>query len=228
MVVGPGVLTILLAPGAQPFSLALVAATTFALPQEKSRHDRTAHIEHHRSDSGVGAELSDSTACPGVRHLATRADDFRHQPPIRVPRIGATTASFDGEGETISLGDAAFDEVDMLPSTLQSVKAIIPISAELVRSAVMGVTTVLEQRVVQDVALAIDKAFIQGSGTAGTNIIGLVNQSGITTQTYAASGAGSLQDQDTYLSLWPLRRVIHHAHALAVQPCRLVRQRHSG
>ena len=49
-------------------------------------------------------------------------------------------------------------------------------------------------------ALAIDKAFIQGSGTAGTNIIGLVNQSGITTQTYAASGAGSLQDQDTYLS----------------------------
>ena len=125
---------------------------------------------------------------------------FDTNAPIRVPRIGATTAGWYGEGATISLGDAAFDEVDLLPSTLQSVKSIIPISAELVRSAVLGVTTVLEQRVVQDVALAIDKAFIQGSGTAGTDVIGLINQTGVNTATYAASGTGSLQDQDTYLS----------------------------
>jgi HK97 family phage major capsid protein len=125
---------------------------------------------------------------------------FDTNAPIRVPRIGATTASFYAEGATIALSDAAFDEVDLLPSTLQSVKTIIPISSELVRSAVLGVTTVLEQRVVQDVALALDKAFIQGSGTAGTNIIGLINQTGVNTATYTASGAGSLQDQDTYLS----------------------------
>jgi HK97 family phage major capsid protein len=125
---------------------------------------------------------------------------FDTNAPIRVPRIGATTAGWYSEGATISLSDASFDEVDLLPSTLQSVKAIIPLSAELVRSAVLGVTTVLEQRVVQDVARAIDQAFIQGSGTAGTNVIGLINQTGVNAATYAASGAGDLQDQDTYLS----------------------------
>jgi HK97 family phage major capsid protein len=131
---------------------------------------------------------------------------FDTNAPIRVPRIGATTAGWYGEGQTITLGDASFDEVDLLPSSLQSVKTIIPISAELVRSAVLGVTTVLEQRVVQDVALALDKAFISGSGTAGTNVIGLINQTGVNTATYepvgtgATPAAGSLGDQDTYLS----------------------------
>jgi len=130
---------------------------------------------------------------------------FDTNSPIRVPRIGTTTAGWYSEGETITLSDGSFDEVDLLPSTLQSVKTIIPVSSELVRSAVLGVTTVLEQRVVQDVALALDKAFIQGSGTAGTNVIGLINQTGINTATYAASSgstpvAGSLQDADTYLN----------------------------
>jgi HK97 family phage major capsid protein len=129
---------------------------------------------------------------------------FDTNAPIRVPRVGATSAAFVGEGQTIPLAQAAFDEVDMLPSTLQSVKTIIPISRELVRSAVLGVTTILEQRVVQDVALALDNAFFQGTGTAGTNIIGLINQTGISTQTLVADAspvaAGSLQDPGTYLT----------------------------
>ncbi len=126
--------------------------------------------------------------------------------PIRVPRIAATSAAWYSEGATITTSDAAFDEIGLLPSTLQSLKVIIPVSNELVRSAVLGVTTVLEQRVVQDIAIALDQAFIQGSGTAGTSVIGLINQTGVNTATYvpvgtgATAAAGSLGDQDTYLS----------------------------
>jgi HK97 family phage major capsid protein len=71
--------------------------------------------------------------------------------------------------------------------------------------AAVGVSETLSARISTDIALAIDNAFLTGSGTAGTNVIGLINQPGITSQTYAAAEtgsivAGSLQDVDTWLT----------------------------
>ncbi len=121
--------------------------------------------------------------------------------PIRIPRIAATSASFVAEGATIPTTSASFDEIDMMASTFESLKSMIVVSRELIRSAVLGVTTVLENRLVQDLGIALDAAFWNGTGTVGTNIVGLANQAGITSQTYSATtGAGSLQDQDTYLT----------------------------
>jgi HK97 family phage major capsid protein len=130
---------------------------------------------------------------------------FDSSQPIRVPRIGQATVGWYAEGATTSLTDLAVDEVDLLPSTLDSLRTLTVVSKQLLRSAAVGVSETLSARMSTDIALAIDAAFLTGSGTAGTNVIGLLNQPGILTQTYAAASgssivAGSLQDTDTWLT----------------------------
>ncbi len=130
---------------------------------------------------------------------------FDSSQPIRVPRIGQATVGWYAEGATTNLTDLAVDEVDLLPSTLESLRSLTVVSKQLLRSAAIGVSETLSARMSTDIALAIDAAFLTGSGTAGTNVIGLLNQPSILTQTYAAASgssivAGSLQDTDTWLT----------------------------
>ncbi|MGO9036171.1 phage major capsid protein [Mycobacterium sp.] len=132
---------------------------------------------------------------------------FRTSAPIRVPRLAAASGlQFYAEGTQINTNDVSLDEVDLIPATLESLKTITVVSNQLIRSAVLGVSQVLQDRIVYDIALALDSAFITGSGTAGTNIIGLLNQPSILTQSYeplgsgATAAAGSLGDPDTYLA----------------------------
>jgi HK97 family phage major capsid protein len=131
---------------------------------------------------------------------------FDSSQPLRVPRIGQATVGWYAEGATTNIDNVAVDEVDLLPSTLESLRSLTVVSKQLLRSATVGVSEVLSARISTDIALAIDNAFLTGSGTAGTNVIGLINQPGITSATYAAAGsggtivAGSLQDTDLWLS----------------------------
>jgi HK97 family phage major capsid protein len=131
---------------------------------------------------------------------------FDSSQPIRVPRIGQATVGWYAEGATTNITNLAVDEVDLLPSTLDSLRTLTVVSKQLLRSAAVGVSETLSARMSTDIALAVDAAFLTGSGTAGTNVIGLLNQPGIATQTYAAAGtggtiaAGSLQDTDTWLT----------------------------
>jgi HK97 family phage major capsid protein len=130
---------------------------------------------------------------------------FDSSQPIRIPRIGQATVGWYAEGATTNTTDLAVDEVDLLPSTLDSLRSLTVVSKQLLRSAAVGVSETLSARMSTDIALAIDAAFLTGSGTAGTNVIGLINQPSILTQTYAAASgssivAGSLQDTDTWLT----------------------------
>jgi HK97 family phage major capsid protein len=131
---------------------------------------------------------------------------FDSSQPLRVPRIGQATIGWYAEGATTNITNLAVDEVDLLPSTLESLRSLTVVSKQLIRSAAVGVSETLSARISTDIALAIDAAFLTGSGTAGTNVIGLLNQTGILTQTYTAAGtggtiaSGSLQDVDTWLT----------------------------
>lgn len=130
--------------------------------------------------------------------------------PVRIPRIThGATAGFVAEGAQISDGDVAFDEIDLLPSTLKSLKVLVKFTNELLRQSVIGLDAVLRQRLVTDVALALDAALWTGDG-ANNTIKGIVNQSGVQTGTLDVTNLSSVLDGIALL----------HAHN--VQPTRVV------
>jgi HK97 family phage major capsid protein len=118
--------------------------------------------------------------------------------PVRIPKLGGPVADpgWTGENGLIPERDVAFDEVLLLPETMQSVKVITRYSNELARQSVVALDAVLQARLVKDVADKIDAAFISGDGNDGgavlTSPIGLLNMAG--TQSMAAVGIPSLDD----------------------------------
>lgn len=113
--------------------------------------------------------------------------------PVRVPRIAnGVTAAFVAEGVQITDGDVAFDEVTLLPSTMKGLKVLVRMSNELIRTSVVGLEAVLQNRLVTDVANALDAALWDGAGTSNT-IKGILRQTGI------ATGALDLTDPDSLI-----------------------------
>jgi HK97 family phage major capsid protein len=114
--------------------------------------------------------------------------------PLRVPRIASgTTAGFVAEGAQISDGSVAFDEVDLLPSTLKGLKVLVKMSNELIRTSVVGLDAVLRTRLVTDVGNALDAALWDGTGASNT-IKGILRQTGITTGALDLTNPDSLID----------------------------------
>lgn len=114
--------------------------------------------------------------------------------PVRIPRIvNGVTAGFVAEGTQISDGDVAFDEVTLLPSTLKSLKTLVKLSNELIRTSVVGLESVLRERLVTDVASKLDAALWDGAGSSNT-IKGILRQSNIGTGTLDLTDADSLID----------------------------------
>lgn len=113
---------------------------------------------------------------------------------VRVPRVASgVTAGFVAEGSQITDGDVAFDEVTLLPSTLKSLKVLVRVSNELIRQSVVGLETVLQQRIITDVSNALDAAAWDGTGSSNT-IKGILRASSIATGTLDLTDADSLID----------------------------------
>lgn len=113
---------------------------------------------------------------------------------VRIPRIvNGVTAGFVAEGDEITDGSVAFDEVTLLPSTLKSLKVLVRVSNELIRQSVVGLETVLQQRLISDVALALDQALWSGTGASDT-ITGIFEAANIETGTLDLTDADSLID----------------------------------
>lgn len=114
--------------------------------------------------------------------------------PLRVPRVASgTTAGFVAEGAQIADGDVGFDELTLLPSALKSLKVLVKVSNELIRTSVVGLEAVLRQRLVTDVASALDAAMWDGAGTSNT-IKGIFKATGIATGTLDLADPDSLID----------------------------------
>ena len=107
--------------------------------------------------------------------------------------MSSTEPSWIGEGELIPEHDVDFDEVTLMPTNRKSVKTLIRFTNELLRQSVIGLDSVLKERLVSDVARKIDDAFLTGDGADGS-VTGIVNQPGVQTAVLDASEPDSLLD----------------------------------
>ncbi|TYL55746.1 phage major capsid protein [Nocardioides sp. BGMRC 2183] len=109
--------------------------------------------------------------------------------PIRLPKLGGPTSpSWLGENEQITDDDVTFDEVELLPSTMKSVKTLTKFSNELARQSVVALDQAIKDRLVKDVADTIDTQFWGASnGSSATVPKGILNYAG-----QSITGVGAL------------------------------------
>ena len=117
--------------------------------------------------------------------------------PVRIPKLNsAGTATFVAEGSAIPTADHDFGEITLLPSTIKSVKVMVRASNELRRQSVIALDAALRDRLVTDVATALDKAFV--NGTASGEPTGILHYSGVTV---AGSAIGTATTDHLYTAL---------------------------
>lgn len=114
--------------------------------------------------------------------------------PVRVPTLaGMTAPAWHGENEQITEVDADFGEITLLPSTIKSLKSLTRFSNELARQSIVSLDSVLQARMVKDIAAKLDAAFIAGDGVGGTPK-GIVNYAGVQTVASAPTTLDPLID----------------------------------
>ena len=120
--------------------------------------------------------------------------------PLRIPKAPkASNVSFVGENELIPEVNPDFDEVQLLPSTMKSLKTLTRYSNELARQSVVALDQALKDRLVADVAAKLDAQLLGASGDGTTTPKGLFAWAG--TQNVAVNGALTL---DHLLTAWGL------------------------
>jgi len=112
---------------------------------------------------------------------------------VRIPKLGGETSpGWAGQNAQITEVNPDFDEVVLLPDTMLSVKTLTRFSNELARQSVVSLDAALRDRLVRDVATALDKEFIAGTTTNGTKPLGLINYAD--RQKITGVGAVSIDD----------------------------------
>ena len=130
--------------------------------------------------------------------LAAGPRIFDSSSPVRIPKLGGPVAlDWTGENEQIPEKDVDFDEVQLLPSTMKSVKVLTRYSNELARQSVVSLDAALRDRLVTDVASKLDSQFLSASGDGITTPKGLFAYSGV--QNVAVGGKITL---DALLDAW--------------------------
>lgn len=111
--------------------------------------------------------------------------------PLRVPGLPGPTdmseVGWTGESELIPEVDAEFSEVQLLPSTMESVKVITRYSNELARQSVVSLEQTLRDRLVADVAAKLDAQFMGAAGDGVTAPAGLFAWDGVTDEDVAGA-----------------------------------------
>lgn len=127
--------------------------------------------------------------------LAANPTIFNSSEPLRVPTLtGETNPQWVGENELIpEADDIAFGEIELMPTARKSIKTITRVSNELIRMASVGVSAVLQRRLVADVRNKLDDALLMGDGV-GDSVTGIINQTGVTRGTWDAEDPDSLLD----------------------------------
>ena len=136
------------------------------------------------------------------RFLASGPRIFDTASPLRIPKLGGpTVVNWVGENEQIPEANPDFDEIELLPSTMKSLKTLTRYSNELARQAVVALDAALKDRLVTDVAAKLDSQLFSASGDGITTPQGLFAWAG--TQTLAVGGVITLD-------------ALHDAEALAL------------
>jgi len=114
--------------------------------------------------------------------------------PVRVPTLAsAIDPSWVGENELIPEVGTTFGELELMPTSRKSIKAIVRVSNELVRMATRGVSQTLQTRLVTDVRDMLDTALLNGDGADDT-VTGLAATPGALTGTFDAADPDSVLD----------------------------------
>lgn len=102
---------------------------------------------------------------------------FVSSEPLRIPTMtGAFNPSWVGENELIPTDDTDnFGEIELMPTDRKSIKTMVRVSNELIRMATIGVSQVLQNRIVSDVRDKLDTALLVGDGV-GDTVTGIMNQ----------------------------------------------------
>lgn len=126
--------------------------------------------------------------------LGSGAQVINSSSPVRIPTIGNhTPLGWVGENELIPEGDSTFGEISLMPTDRKSIKTIVRVSNELIRSATVGVSAALQSRMVNDVRELLDTELLTGTGADG-GVTGLTNQPGIGTGAYDPTDMDSILD----------------------------------
>lgn len=127
--------------------------------------------------------------------LASNPTVFQSSEPLRVPTLtGDTNPDWVGENELIPEADnLTFGEIELMPTSRKSIKTITRVSNELVRMAKVGVSDVLQRRLVSDVRDKLDTALLMGDG-ADNSVTGIINQPGVTKAAWDVADPDSILD----------------------------------
>lgn len=120
---------------------------------------------------------------------------FDSSEPLKIPKLtGDTNPSWVGANELIpETSDVDFTELSLMPTELKSIKTITRVSNELIRQARVGVSAVLEKKIVDDVRTKLDAALIDGDGV-GNTITGVMNQPGLTSAPFDPTNPDTILD----------------------------------
>lgn len=108
--------------------------------------------------------------------------------PVRIPKLGSgkVATPFLGQNELIPDSDVDFDEIGLMPSTMKAIKTLTKFSNELARQSVISLDSALREKLVSDVANAMDDQLFSASGDGITTPKGLFAYTG--TQSVAVGG----------------------------------------
>lgn len=116
--------------------------------------------------------------------LAAGPRIFDTSGPLRVPGLPGAGDPADlewvGESELIPEWDTDFSEMQLLPSTMKSVKVLTRYSNELARQSIVSLEQTLRDRLVADVAAKLDTQFLSDQGDGVTTPRGLFAYEGVT------------------------------------------------
>lgn len=129
--------------------------------------------------------------------------------PIKVPTLTSLgTPGYIAQGSAIAEVDATTSEIELLPSTVFSIKTITRVSNELLRQGVVNVEAAFSTKLVSDVTRVLDAAMWNGAGSAGAplGMVGFAGSTNAGTVAGTALASGDLFDvqevaMDAYLDL---------------------------
>ncbi len=115
--------------------------------------------------------------------------------PLKVPSMAAPTdqtGNWVAQNGLIPESNPDFGELSLLPSTMQAIKTLTRFSNELSRQAVISLDQAIKDRLVRDVAYAMDAQLFSATGDGITKPQGMLAWTGI--QSTAAAGTLDLDD----------------------------------
>lgn len=116
-----------------------------------------------------------SVMAAGARMLGGLSGD------VKIPRksAAATAAFVDGEGTAVAESEMTVGQVSLTPKTLG---AFTDVTRQLLMQSSLDVEALIRDDLAKSIAVAIDKAGLEGSGSSG-NPTGILNTSGVNTVT---------------------------------------------